>query len=129
MNKYKIEVKEVLRKNIIVNAETSSEALDYVENVLMKSNILDLGMNDVDAVEAKVLEKNGEKIEENNTDLDDDYNENNLKNEDKKDLEIYKNRLNRIDDARHDIEEILDEIEGSTNEIRDILFDCLDTNF
>ena len=129
MNKYKIEVKEVLRKNIIVNAETSSEALDYVENVLMKSNILDLGMNDVDAVEAKVLEKNGEKIEENNTDLVDDYNENNLKNEDKKDLEIYKNRLNRIDDARHDIEEILDEIEGSTNEIRDILFDCLDTNF
>lgn len=129
MNKYKIEVKEILSKNVIVSAETHSEALDYVENVLIKSNILDLGMNDVESVEAKVLEKNGEKIEENNKDIDDDYNENNSKIEDEKTLELYKNRLNRIEDARHDIEEVLDEIEENTNEIRDILFDCLDTNF
>lgn len=57
MNRYKIELKEILRKNIIVNAENEDEATEYVENVLLKSDLLDLGIQDLDAFETKVLEK------------------------------------------------------------------------
>lgn len=128
MNKYKIEVKEILKKNIIVSAETEEKALDYIENVLLKSNILDLGTQDLDAVEAKILEKNGEKIEENDTDLDEDYDDDLYKTREELELEKYKYKLEKLEDARQDIEEILEEIEGCTNEINDILFDCFDTD-
>ena len=63
MNKFKIEVKEILKKDYFVDAESNEEALKYIENNLIKSNVLDLGAKDIEAVEIKILEKNGEKID------------------------------------------------------------------
>ena len=36
MNKFKIEVKEILKKDYFVDAESNEEALKYMENNLIK---------------------------------------------------------------------------------------------
>ena len=122
MNRYKIELKEILRKNIIVNAENEDEATEYVENVLLKSDLLDLGIKDLDAFETKVLEKNGQKVNNFDEEIDTDI----YKTREEIELEKCQYKLRKIEEAREDLEEILEEIECSTNEISDILFDCFD---
>lgn len=122
MNRYKIELKEILRKNIIVNAENEDEATEYVENVLLKSDLLDLGIKDLDAIETKIIEKNGEKIKDFDDEIDTDL----YKTREEIELEKCQYKLRKIEEAREDLEEILEEIEYSTNEISDILFDCFD---
>lgn len=122
MNRYKIELKEILRKNIIVNAENEDEATEYVENVLLKSDLLDLGIQDLDAFETKVLEKNGQKVNDFDEEIDTDI----YKTREELELEECRYKLRKIEEAREDLEEILEEIECSTNEISDILFDCFD---
>lgn len=122
MNRYKIELKEILRKNIIVNAENEDEATEYVENVLLKSDLLDLGIKDLDAIETKIIEKNGEKIKDFDEEIDTDL----YKTREEIELEKCRYKLRKIEEAREDLEEILEEIECSTNEISDILFDCFD---
>lgn len=122
MNRYKIEVKEILRKNIIVNAENEDEATEYVENVLLKSDLLDLGIKDLDAIETKIIEKNGEKMKDFDEEIDTDL----YKTREEIELEKCRYKLRKIEEAREDLEEILEEIECSTNEISDILFDCFD---
>ena len=122
MNRYKIELKEILRKNIIVNAENEDEATEYVENVLLKSDLLDLGIKDLDAFETKILEKNGQKVNNFDEEIDTDI----YKAREEIELEKCQYKLRKIEEAREDLEEILEEIECSTNEISDILFDCFD---
>ena len=73
MNKFKIEVKEILKRDIIVKAKTEERALKIIENILLKSNILDLNTKDLQAVEVKILEKNGEKIDSDNLDFEDEF--------------------------------------------------------
>ena len=65
MNQFKIEVKEILKRDVIVKAKTEESALKIIENILLKSNILDLNTKDLQAVEVKILERNEEKIDEN----------------------------------------------------------------
>lgn len=124
MNRYKIELKEILRKNIIVNAENEDEATEYVKNVLLKSDLLDLEIKDLDAIETKIIEKNGEKIKDFDEEIDTDL----YKTREEIELEKCQYKLRKIEEAREDLEEILEEIECSTNEISDILFDCFDTD-
>ena len=73
MNKFKIEVKEILKRDVIVKAKTEERSLKIIENVLLKSNILDLNTKDLQAIEVKILEKNGEKIDDDNLDFDDEF--------------------------------------------------------
>lgn len=73
MNKFKIEVKEILKRDVIVKAKTEERALKIIENILLKSNILDLNTKDLQAVEVKILEKNGEKIDNDNLDFEDEF--------------------------------------------------------
>ena len=121
MNKYKIEVKETLRKDIIVSAENEKEALNYVKDVLLKSNILDLETKDLDAIEMAVLEKNGEKLEQNITDLDEEDCDSLYKTDEEVKLSKYEYKLEKLKKARQNIEGILEKIEDNTNEIYDIL--------
>lgn len=65
MNKYKIQLKTNLDKEIIVNANNSKEAFDFVEKTFLNSNLLDFSNKDIETVKAKIIEKNDEKIEEN----------------------------------------------------------------
>lgn len=73
MNNFKIEVKEILKRDVIVKAKTEERALKIIENILLKSNILDLNTKDLQAVEVKILEKNGEKIDNDNLDFEDEF--------------------------------------------------------
>ena len=72
MNKYKIKIKEIFSKEVTVNAETEEEAFDYIKNILLNSNLLDLGVQDLDAIETKILEKNGEKVLESDIDFNEE---------------------------------------------------------
>lgn len=70
MNQYKIEMKEIFRKEILVCAESESEATDIVEKAYLRTNMLDHFYKDLAAVETKVIEKREEneyeEIEEEN---------------------------------------------------------------
>ena len=106
MNQYKIEVKEVLKKNIEVSAENEKEALDFVERTFLKSNLLEPSTKDLEEVEAKIIEKNNEKIEEDNSDIEEEKEENLLEN-----LVLKMERLQKgIDEILDKVEEVLDEI-------------------
>ena len=73
MNQFKIEVKEILKRDVLVKAKTEEQALKIIENILLKSNILDLNAKDLQAVEVKILEKNGEKTDNDNFDFEDEF--------------------------------------------------------
>ena len=64
MNQYKIEMKEIFRKEILVCAESEKEATDIVEKAYLRTNMLDHSYKDLVAVETKVIGKR----EENNYD-------------------------------------------------------------
>ena len=70
MNQYKIEMKEIFRKEILVCAESESETTDIVEKAYLRTNMLDHSYKDLAAVETKVIEKREEneyeEIEEEN---------------------------------------------------------------
>ena len=122
MNRYKIELKEILRKNIIVNAENEDEATEYVENILLKSDLLDLGIQDLDAFETKVLEKNGQKVNDFDEEIDTDI----YKTREELELEECQYKLRKIEETRDDLEEILEEIECSLDEMSDIISEYFD---
>lgn len=122
MNRYKIELKEILRKNIIVNAENEDEATEYVENVLLKSDLLDLGIQDLEAFETKVLEKNGQKVNDFDEEIDTDI----YKTREELELEECQYKLRKIEETRDDLEEILEEIECSLDEMSDIISEYFD---
>ena len=73
MNNFKIEVKEILKRDVFLKAKTEEQALKIIENILLKSNILDLNAKDLQAVEVKILEKNGEIIGSDNLDFEDEF--------------------------------------------------------
>lgn len=110
MNKYKVEIKEVLKKEIILEAETPQDALDFLEKVYFKSNILNFDDKDIETVETEVLEENGEKIK----DKCENYEDENCENE-----EFYGTDLEEIDARLDDIDDILFEIKKSENYIDD----------
>lgn len=74
-NIYKIEVKEVLKKQITVSEKNSEKALDFVKNMYMKSDVLNFKVEDLYEVSAKIIEENGNIIEENMDDYIEDYTE------------------------------------------------------
>ena len=129
MNKFKIEVKEILKKDYFVDAESNEEALKYMENNLIKSNILDLGAKDIEAVEIKILEKNGEKV---NRDvfsiLEEDNNEELYITREQIELQNCKERLKKLNKLLIELMENLDEIDINSEIIRDILLDNYDVN-
>lgn len=63
MNKYEIEVKEILKKRITINAERPKDALDLIEKIYLTSNILEFKPEEIEEVEAKILTENEMKIQ------------------------------------------------------------------
>lgn len=64
MNKYKIQLKTNLEKEVIVNANNPQEAFNFIEKAFLNSNLLDFSNKDIETVNAKIIEKNDEKIED-----------------------------------------------------------------
>ena len=129
MNKFKIEVKEILKNDYFVDAESNEEALKYMENNLIKSNVLDLGAKDIEAVEIKILEKNGEKINRDVLSiLEEDNDEDLYITREQIELQNYKERLKKLNRLLIELMENLDEIDINSEIIRDILLDNYDVN-
>ena len=129
MNKFKIEVKETLKMDYFVDAESNEEALKYTENNLMKSNILDLGAKEIEAVEIKILEKNGEKINKDVLSLLEEDNDEDLYiTREQIELQNCKERLKKLNKLLIELMENLDEIDINSEIIRDILLDNYDVN-
>lgn len=73
MNQYKIEVKEILKKDIIVCAKDEEEALNFIEKACTKSDILTFHDDNVKLeIETKIIQKNGNPVKENGIILDED---------------------------------------------------------
>lgn len=104
MNKYKIEFKQVFKKEVTVFAEDENAAMEVVEQTYLKTDLLDDSARDLERIETKIIEKNNEKVANNLTDL-----EENKIILDKEDLEY--------------IDRLADEVDGALNEISDILFE------
>lgn len=127
MNKYKIKIKEIFSKEVTVNAETEEEAFDYIKNILLKSNLLDLGIQDLDAIETKILEKNGEKVLESDIDFDEEDDAELFENETEIELEKCMEMLSNIEDGKQELIETLEKLDENINQIYDIIDDCFET--
>lgn len=127
MNKYKIKIKEIFSKEVTVNAETEEEAFDYIKNILLNSNLLDLGVQDLDAIETKILEKNGEKVLESDIDFDEEDDAELFENETEIELEKCMEMLSNIENGKQELIETLEKLDENINQIYDIIDDCFET--
>lgn len=127
MNKYKIKIKEIFSKEVTVNAETEEEAFDYIKNILLNSNLLDLGVQDLDAIETKILEKNGEKVLESDIDFDEEDDAELFENETEIELEKCMEMLSNIENGKQELIETLEKLDENINQIYNIIDDCFET--
>lgn len=104
MNKYKIEFKEIFKKEITVVAENEEEALDIVEKAYLRTNLLDNSYKDLEAIETKIVEKNNEEVENNSINLEE--NEIIL---DEEDLEYLEELADEMEEILDEMKEILEE--------------------
>lgn len=103
MNKYEIEVKEILKKKIIINAERPKDALDLIEKIYLTSNILEFKPEEIEEVEAKILTENEMKIQNLEELNEEEFEEN--------EFETYENEENLLDDySIEDLEEIFEKV-------------------
>lgn len=104
MNKYKIEFKQTFKKEIEVFAKDENEAMDIVEQAYLKSNLLDNSYKNLEKIEAKIIEKNNEKVENNSINLEE--NEIIL---DEKDIEYLEDLIDEMEEILDEMKEILEE--------------------
>lgn len=103
MNKYEIEVKEILKKKIIINAERPKDALDLIEKIYLTSNILEFKPEEIEEVEAKILTENEMKIQNLEELNEEEFEEN--------EFETYEDEENLLDDySIEDLEEIFEKV-------------------
>lgn len=103
MNKYEIEVKEILKKKIIINAESPKDALDLIEKIYLTSNILEFKPDEIEEVEVKILSENGMKIENLEELNEEEFEEN--------ELDYYEDEEKLLEDySIEDLEEIFEKV-------------------
>lgn len=127
MNQYKVELKEIFRKEIMVCAENEAEAIEFVKKAYLRTNMLEHSYMDLDAVETKIVEKNTdnkcEELEEDNI-IDEESRENIEET-----VEEMRENLDKIEDALDEddivyiymlIEDLEDNIEDLKETVREI---------
>lgn len=115
MNKYKIEIKEILKRNVEINANNETEALDFIEKAFLKSNMIDMDFNDLESVETKIIEKNGYEIEHLEELSENDFDENNYDNE-----EIFNNySLEKLEEIFQKIEKQIENNDEKSKILRE----------
>lgn len=115
MNKYKIEIKEILKRNVEINANNETEALDFIEKTFLKSNMIDMDFNDLESVETKIIEKNGYEIEHLEELSENDFDENNYDNK-----EIFNNySLEKLEEIFQKIEKQIENNDEKSKILRE----------
>ena len=97
MNKYKIEFKQIFNRLVTIYAEDEEQAMKVVETDLLDDNEKDLV-----GIEAKILEKNGEKV-----DRKEEIPENFENFLDENDIEYLEGLTNEIEENLGEIKEVL----------------------
>ena len=120
MNQYKVELKEIFRKEIMVCAENEAEAIEFVKKAYLRTNMLEHSYMDLDAVETKIVEKNTdnkcEELEEDNI-IDEESRENIEET-----VEEMRENLDKIEDALDEddivyIDMLIEDLEETVREI------------
>lgn len=105
MNKYKIEFKQIFKKEVTVLAEDENAAMGIVEQTYLKTDLLDDSARDLEKIETRIIEKNNEKVENNSINLEENeviLNEN--------DIEYFENLADEIEENLEGMREIIEEI-------------------
>ena len=125
MNEYKIEVTEVLKKEITVEAESSNKALDIIQKIYMKSNLKEFKNENLYEVDAKIIEENGEIIEQKLDDYEDENDIENRENLGEIDLRLLKIEriLNRMEMIEKSIDTKMKYVESFAEKAVDLLED------
>ena len=102
MNKYKIEFKQIFNRLVTIYAEDEEQAMKVVEQTYLKTDLLDDNEKDLVGIEAKILEKNGEKV-----DRKEEIPENFENFLDENDIEYLEGLTNEIEENLGEIKEVL----------------------
>lgn len=102
MNKYKIEFKQIFNRLVTIYAEDEEQAMKVVEQTYLKTDLLDDNEKDLVGIEAKILEKNGEKV-----DRKEEIPENFENFLDENDIEYLEGLTNEIEENLGKIKEVL----------------------
>ena len=107
MNKYKIEFKQIFKKEVTIFAEDENAAMNIIEQTYLKTDLLDDTDRDLVKIETKIVEKNNEKVEDNSINLEE--NEVVLAEED---VEYLERLANEMKENLNEIREVLEEIKA-----------------
>lgn len=124
MNQYKVEMKEIFRKEILVCAESEDEATEIIKKAYFRTNMLDHSYKDLAAVETKVIDK----IEENKQEESEEENiidEESRRNIEENLDEMYEN-IEKIDDALVEddvvyIDMLIEDLEENLKDIKEVV--------
>ena len=125
MNEYKIDVTEVSKKEIIVEAETPNKALDIIQKKYMKPNLKEFKDENLYEIDARIIEENGEIIEQKSDDYEDENDIENREDLDAIDLRLLKIEriLNRMERLEKNIDNKMKYVENFAEKAVDLLED------
>ncbi len=125
MNEYKIDVTEVSKKEIIVEAETPNKALDIIQKKYMKPNLKEFKDENLYEIDARIIEENGEIIEQKSDDYEDENDIENREDLDAIDLRLLKIEriLNRMERVEKNIDNKMKYVENFAEKAVDLLED------
>ena len=125
MNEYKIDVTEVSKKEIMVEAETPNKALDIIQKKYMKPNLKEFKDENLYEIDARIIEENGEIIEQKSDDYEDENDIENIENLDEIDLRLLKIEriLNRMERLERNIDNKMKYVENFAEKAVDLLED------
>lgn len=125
MNEYKIDVTEVSKKEIMVEAETPNKALDIIQKKYMKPNLKEFKDENLYEIDARIIEENGEIIEQKSDDYEDENDIENREDLDAIDLRLLKIEriLNRMERVEKNIDNKMKYVENFAEKAVDLLED------
>lgn len=123
MNQYKIELKEIFRKEILVCAANEREAMELVEKAYLKTNMLEHSYKDLDAVETKII---GKRCDENNEEIEENIIDEESRENIKETVEDMHDNLENIEEAlmKDDIvyiDLLIEDLEENLEEMKEIV--------
>lgn len=125
MNQYKLEMKQVFKKEIMVSAVNEAEAMRIAEQTFLRTNLLDSSYADLEAVETKVVAKNEHDNYENIVDEENIIDEESRENIEET-IEDMKENIEKVEEALDDddivlIDMLIEDLEENLEEMKKIV--------
>lgn len=125
MNQYKLEMKQVFKKEIMVSAVNEAEAMRIAKQTFLRTNLLDSSYADLEAVETKVVAKNEHDNYENIMDKENIIDEESRENIEET-IEDMKENIEKVEEALDDddivlIDMLIEDLEENLEEMKEIV--------